>query len=64
MSNTDKQRELVSLWEMKKVETIEEFYKCKFDWVHDNLRNEILILEPMHNRFLIVKGTFLKSALL
>ena len=26
---------------MRKVETIEEFYKRKFDWVPDNLRNEI-----------------------
>jgi AraC family transcriptional regulator, transcriptional activator of pobA len=32
---------LVSLWEMRKVETIEEFYKRKFDWVPDNIRNEI-----------------------
>ena len=26
---------------MSKVETIEEFYKRKFDWIPDNLRNEI-----------------------
>lgn len=32
---------LVSLWEMRKVETIEEFYKRKFDWMPDNIRNEI-----------------------
>ncbi|HET9432683.1 MAG TPA: helix-turn-helix transcriptional regulator [Chitinophagaceae bacterium] len=31
----------VSLWEMGKVETIEEFYEKKFDWIPDNLRNEI-----------------------
>ncbi len=41
MSNTNKRRELVSLWEMSKVETIEQFYKRKFNWVPDNLRNEI-----------------------
>jgi AraC-like DNA-binding protein len=27
--------------EMNKVETIEEFYKRKFDWMPDNIRNEI-----------------------
>ncbi len=26
---------------MRKVETIEEFYKRKFDWMPDNIRNEI-----------------------
>jgi AraC family transcriptional activator of pobA len=31
----------VSLWEMRKVETIEEFYKRKFNWMPDNIRNEI-----------------------
>ena len=31
----------VSLWEMRKIETIEEFYIKKFDAVPDNLRNEI-----------------------
>jgi AraC family transcriptional regulator, transcriptional activator of pobA len=31
----------VSLWEMGKVETIEEFYKRKFDWMPDNVRNGI-----------------------
>ncbi len=41
MSNANKQQESVSLWEMSKVETIEEFYKRKFDWIPDNLRNEI-----------------------
>ena len=32
---------LVSLWEMRKVETIEEFYKRKFEGVPENLRSEI-----------------------
>jgi AraC-like DNA-binding protein len=36
-----KQNKSVSLWEMGKVETIEEFYKRKFDFIPDNLRNEI-----------------------
>jgi AraC-like DNA-binding protein len=31
----------VNLWEMGKVETIEDFYKRKFDWMPDNIRNEI-----------------------
>lgn len=31
----------VNLWEMGKVETIEAFYKRKFDWMPDNIRNEI-----------------------
>jgi hypothetical protein len=26
---------------MEKIETIEEFYKRKFDWMPDNLKNEI-----------------------
>jgi AraC family transcriptional activator of pobA len=29
------------LWSMKQVETIEEFYKRRFDWLPDNIRNEI-----------------------
>jgi AraC-like DNA-binding protein len=41
MSSINKQRELVSLWEMKKVETIEQFYQRKFNWVPDNIKNEI-----------------------
>ena len=41
MSNANKRRELVSLWSMRKVETIEEFYKRKFEEVPDNIRNEI-----------------------
>jgi AraC-like DNA-binding protein len=31
----------VNLWEMGKVETIEEFYRRKFDWMPANVRNEI-----------------------
>ena len=31
----------VSLWEMRKVETIEEFYKRKFEGVPENIRSEI-----------------------
>ena len=31
--NRNKRRESVSLWEMGQVETIEQFYKRKFDWV-------------------------------
>ena len=43
---------LVSLWEMSKVETIEEFYKRKFNWIPNNLRNvighfNIFHLEPI-----------------
>ncbi len=41
MPGNSNHRESVSLWEMGKVETIEEFYKRKFDWIPDNLRNEI-----------------------
>lgn len=41
MSGSNEQKESVSLWEMRKVETIEEFYKRKFDWVPDNLHNGI-----------------------
>lgn len=36
-----KQKQTVSLWEMRKVETIEEFYKRKFDWVPETLHKEI-----------------------
>jgi AraC family transcriptional regulator, transcriptional activator of pobA len=32
---------VVNLWAMGKVETIEEFYKRKFNWVPDNIRNGI-----------------------
>jgi AraC-like DNA-binding protein len=31
----------VDLWTMSKVETIEEFYKRKFDWLPENIKNEI-----------------------
>ena len=31
----------VSLWSMGKVESIEEFYKKKFDWMPDNIRSGI-----------------------
>ena len=41
MSNDNKSPDLVNLWEMSKVETIEEFYERKFDWIPDNVRNEI-----------------------
>jgi AraC-like DNA-binding protein len=41
MSSANKRKDSVSLWEMAKVETIEQFYKRKFDWVPDNLRREI-----------------------
>ncbi|HET6767591.1 MAG TPA: helix-turn-helix transcriptional regulator [Chitinophagaceae bacterium] len=41
MQENNKYKNSVSLWEMGKVETIEEFYKKKFDWIPDNLRNEI-----------------------
>lgn len=41
MSNDNKHIKLVSLWEMSKVETIEEFYQRKFNWIPDNIRNEI-----------------------
>jgi hypothetical protein len=26
---------------MEKIETLEEFYKRKFDWMPDNIKNEI-----------------------
>ncbi len=41
MSNENKHIKLVSLWEMSKVETIEEFYHRKFDWIPYNIRNDI-----------------------
>ena len=41
MVNNNKRLKSVSLWEMSKVETIEEFYKRKFDWMPDNIRNDI-----------------------
>ncbi|WP_407524774.1 helix-turn-helix transcriptional regulator [Lacibacter sp. MH-610] len=36
-----KQKQTVSLWEMRKVETIEEFYKRKFNWVPETMNKEI-----------------------
>ena len=41
MSATNKHQKSVSLWEMGKVETIEDFYKRKFNWMPENIRNEI-----------------------
>ncbi len=35
------QTEMVSLWEMRQVETIEQFYKRKFNWVPENLQKEL-----------------------
>jgi AraC family transcriptional regulator, transcriptional activator of pobA len=31
----------VNLWQMSKVESLEEFYRSKFNWLPDNIRNEI-----------------------
>ncbi|MCX6238157.1 MAG: hypothetical protein NTY07_11490 [Bacteroidia bacterium] len=47
MPNDNKPLKLVSLWEMSKVETIEEFYQRKFDWIPDNCEN----LEKIQNGF-------------
>jgi len=41
MSNADKKKESVSLWKMRKIETIEEFYTRKFGGIPENIRNEI-----------------------
>lgn len=41
MWKNKKRVKVVSLWEMRKVETIEEFYKRKFDGVPENIRTEI-----------------------
>jgi AraC family transcriptional regulator, transcriptional activator of pobA len=41
MSNNNERIKSVSLWKMSKVESIEEFYQRKFDWIPDNIRNEI-----------------------
>lgn len=41
MHGKNSPKESVSLWEMRKVETIEDFYKRKFNWVPDNLHNGI-----------------------
>lgn len=41
MPNDNKSPKFVSLWEMSKIETIEEFYQRKFNWIPDTIRNEI-----------------------
>lgn len=41
MSNTKNPQKLLNLWEMSKVETIEEFYQRKFNWVPGTLGKEI-----------------------
>ena len=41
MSGDNRRKESVSLWEMRKVETIEEFYKRKFNHVPGDLHNGI-----------------------
>jgi len=41
MLNADKQMDSVSLWEMRKIETIEEFYTRKFGGIPENIRKEI-----------------------
>lgn len=41
MSNNRTGGDFVHLWEMRKVETIEEFYKRKFDWVPEDLRDGV-----------------------
>jgi len=41
MSRYKEHLKLVSLWSMRKVETIEEFYKGKINRVPDNIRSEI-----------------------
>ena len=40
---------------MGKVETIGEFYKRKFDWIPDNLRNEIGHINAWAFRFQLWK---------
>src|SRR5438046_6381615 len=41
MSNHNKHLKSVSLWEMRKVETIEEFYTRKFGEVPEDIRKEM-----------------------
>jgi AraC family transcriptional activator of pobA len=41
MSNAENRRELVSLWKMRNIETIEEFYKRKFGGMPEDIRKEI-----------------------
>ena len=73
MLKNNKQNKSVSLWEMRKIETIEEFYKRKFDWIPDNIKNEIghfnvfqhepVELGKMQNHFLTNGEIFIKSCL-
>lgn len=39
----------VSLWEMRTIETIEEFYKNKFDWIPENIKNDIGHFNVLHH---------------
>jgi len=41
MLQNKKRLNLVSLWGMSKVETIEDFYKRKFNWIPENIRSDI-----------------------
>jgi AraC-like DNA-binding protein len=41
--------ESVSLWEMSRIETIEEFYKKKFDRIPGNMKNEIGHFNVFHH---------------
>lgn len=41
MRNTADHKESVDLWKMSNVESIEQFYKRKFNWLPGNIRNEI-----------------------
>lgn len=54
---------------MDKIETIEEFYQRKFDWIPDNIRNEIghfnvlsmnQLTPEKQNHFRIKEEIFLK----
>ncbi|WP_235954385.1 helix-turn-helix domain-containing protein [Limnovirga soli] len=42
----------VSLWEMRTIETIEEFYKNKFDWIPENIKNDIGHFNVFHHEIL------------
>jgi AraC family transcriptional regulator, transcriptional activator of pobA len=41
MFQNNKEKNTVSLWEMRQIETIEEFYTQKFGGVPENIRKEI-----------------------
>jgi AraC-like DNA-binding protein len=41
MPKNKRNKKSVDLWSMGKVESIEEFYKRKFDWMPDTIRHEI-----------------------